>query len=97
LNASPDKADQTFRFALVIALSRSPKAIFKQVMALYLREHLRAQSLSALHDLGYRQFEGDRKVHKKQRHTAHRIFEWLRDEEIFVPLEPSSRPGPPIF
>ena len=25
-------------------------------------------------------FEGDRRVHKKQRHTAHRIFERLRDE-----------------
>ena len=28
--------------------------------------------------------EGDRKVHKKQRHTAHRIFERLRDEQGFT-------------
>jgi transposase len=27
--------------------------------------------------------EGDRSVHKKQRHTAHRIFERLRSEEGF--------------
>jgi transposase len=27
--------------------------------------------------------EGDRSVHKKQRHTAHRIFERLRDEQGF--------------
>ena len=27
--------------------------------------------------------EGDSKVHKKQRHTAHRIFERLRDEQGF--------------
>ena len=27
--------------------------------------------------------EGDKSVHKKQRHTAHRIFERLRDEEGF--------------
>ena len=27
--------------------------------------------------------EGDRSVHKKQRHTAHRIFERLRDERGF--------------
>src|SRR4249919_2556469 len=27
--------------------------------------------------------EGDRSVHKKQRHTAHRIFERLRDEREF--------------
>ncbi len=27
--------------------------------------------------------EGDRSVHKKQRHTAQRIFERLRDEEGF--------------
>jgi transposase len=27
--------------------------------------------------------EGDRRVHKKQRHTAHRIFERLRSEEGF--------------
>jgi len=29
-------------------------------------------------------FEGDRRVHKKQRHTAHRIFERLRDEQGFT-------------
>ena len=28
--------------------------------------------------------EGDRNVHKKQRHTAHRIFERLRDEQGFT-------------
>ena len=28
--------------------------------------------------------EGDRSVHKKQRHTAHRIFERLRDEQAFA-------------
>src|SRR3977135_267188 len=28
--------------------------------------------------------EGDRRVHKKQRHTAHRIFERLRDERGFT-------------
>ena len=28
--------------------------------------------------------EGDRRVHKKQRHTAHRIFERLRDEQGFT-------------
>jgi transposase len=28
--------------------------------------------------------EGDGKVHKKQRHTAHRIFERLRDEQGFT-------------
>src|SRR6202035_1303627 len=28
--------------------------------------------------------EGDRRVHKKQRHTAHRIFERLRDEQRFA-------------
>jgi transposase len=28
--------------------------------------------------------EGDSKVHKKQRHTAHRIFERLRDEQGFT-------------
>ena len=27
--------------------------------------------------------EGDHRVHKKQRHTAHRIFERLRDEQGF--------------
>src|ERR1700730_514903 len=26
--------------------------------------------------------EGDRRVHKKQQHTAHRIFERLRDEQV---------------
>src|SRR6202045_5214363 len=28
--------------------------------------------------------EGDSRVHKKQRHTAHRIFERLRDEQGFT-------------
>ena len=28
--------------------------------------------------------EGDSQVHKKQRHTAHRIFERLRDEQGFT-------------
>ena len=28
--------------------------------------------------------EGDRRVHKKQRHTAHRIFDRLRDEHGFT-------------
>ena len=30
--------------------------------------------------------EGDSQVHKKQRHTAHRIFERLRDEQGFSGL-----------
>jgi hypothetical protein len=29
-------------------------------------------------------FEGNSKVHKKQRHTAHRIFERLQDEQGFT-------------
>ena len=31
--------------------------------------------------------EGDRQLHKKQRHTAHRIFERLRDEQGEAPLK----------
>jgi hypothetical protein len=52
-------------------LSRSPKAIFKQIMALQLREHLRALSPSALHDLGDRQFAVV--VENRLRHAAEEI------------------------
>jgi transposase len=41
--------------------------------------------------------EGDRRVHKKQRHTAHRIFERLRDERGFTggyTIVRKSRPAP---
>ena len=31
--------------------------------------------------------EGDSQVHKKQRHSAHRIFERLRDEQGFIVRE----------
>ena len=31
---APDKANQTFHFGLIVSLPRSPKAVFKQVMAL---------------------------------------------------------------
>src|ERR1700730_18663222 len=34
--------------------------------------------------------EGDRSVHKKQRHTAHRIFERLRDEQGCNIVDPST-------
>src|SRR5215813_6003820 len=53
---APGKADLAFHLAFVVSLSRPPKAIFKKVMTLQLREHLRAQTLAPFHDLGDRQF-----------------------------------------
>src|SRR5450631_4831152 len=50
---APDISHQALDLALVIALARSAKA--EQVMALEFREHLRAQPLSALHNLGHRE------------------------------------------
>src|SRR5450631_1019425 len=52
---APDISHQALDLALVIALARSAKAVGEQVMALEFREHLRAQPLSALHNLGHRE------------------------------------------
>jgi hypothetical protein len=42
------------------------------------------QEAGAVYGVDRRHSEGDRRVHKKQRHTAHRIFERLRDERGFT-------------
>ena len=68
---APDISDQPLDLALVVALARSAKAVVEQVMALEFREHLRAQALSALHDLGHR--EPGVVVQNRLRHAAEKI------------------------
>jgi hypothetical protein len=63
-----DVPDQTLNLALVVALSGSAKAVVEQVMALEFREHVRAQTSPALHDLGHR--EPRVVVEDRLRHTA---------------------------
>ena len=52
---APGVTDQPLHLALVVAFARSAKAVVEEVMALKLREHMRAQPLSALDDPGDRE------------------------------------------
>src|ERR1700730_1669714 len=68
---APDISHQALDLALVVTRARSAKAVGEQVMALEFREHLRAQALSALHDLGHR--EPGVVVQDRLRHAAEKV------------------------
>ena len=50
---APDIANKPLHLAFIIAFARPAKTVFKQIMALQLGKHLRAQPQTTLHDLGY--------------------------------------------
>ena len=68
---APDIADQPLHLALVVALAGSSEPVIEKVMALQFREHLRAQPLSALHDLGHR--EPGVVIQDRLRHAAEKL------------------------
>ena len=51
--AASEVTHQTLNLAFIIAFARPAKAVFKQIVALQLSKHLRAQPLTTFHNLGY--------------------------------------------